>query len=295
MTRAGLSPKLASHMPEPFVDLNPDDALKAGLVGDGFARVSTVHGSAILRVNITSTQVAGRIFVPIHWNDETAGRARVGSLVHPVTDPHSGQPDSKAVPVALAPVTFVAQGFVLSRARAPLAGDTVFAWSAVEGGYAARFATNEPFNILFEALANSSRGAEQTTYIDPAQGIFRAALIRRNRLETVLFFSRREDVPPYSVLAEAWEIERLDATARRFLPSGKTASANFDASPTICACFGVKSQTIAQAIADGACSTEAIGARLNAGTNCGSCLPELRRMIATAAKVSEKADACQPA
>jgi assimilatory nitrate reductase catalytic subunit len=117
MTRAGLSPKLASHMPEPFVDVNPDDALKAGLVGDGFARVSTVYGSAILRVNITSTQVAGQIFVPIHWNDETAGRARVASLVHPVTDPHSGQPDSKAVPVALAPVTFVAQGFVLSRAR----------------------------------------------------------------------------------------------------------------------------------------------------------------------------------
>jgi bacterioferritin-associated ferredoxin len=36
------------------------------------------------------------------------------------------------------------------------------------------------------------------------------------------------------------------------------------------------------AIKDGACSTEAIGARLNAGTNCGSCLPELKRMLAAA-------------
>jgi assimilatory nitrate reductase catalytic subunit len=295
MTRTGLSPKLASHMPDPFVEVNPDDALKAGLARDGFARVSTAHGSAVLRVTITSSQVRGRIFVPIHWNDETARRARVGALVHSVTDPHSGQPDSKAVPAALTPVAFAARGFVLSRTRAPLAGDTVFAWNAIEGGYAARFATNEPFSILFEALTDRSRGTEQTTYIDPARGIFRAALIRHDRLETVLFFSRREDVPPYSVLAEAWEIERLDTTARRFLLSGKTASASFDASPTICACFGVKSQTIAQAIADGACSTEAIGARLNAGTNCGSCLPELRRMIAAAAQVPEKADACLPA
>jgi NAD(P)H-nitrite reductase large subunit len=56
------------------------------------------------------------------------------------------------------------------------------------------------------------------------------------------------------------------------------------------ACFGVKSQAILSAIADGARSTEAIGAQLNAGTNCGSCLPELRRMIA-AARAPQKAKA----
>jgi NAD(P)H-nitrite reductase large subunit len=44
----------------------------------------------------------------------------------------------------------------------------------------------------------------------------------------------------------------------------------------------VKSRAILAAIADGARSTEAVGARLNAGTNCGSCLPELRRMIVAA-------------
>jgi assimilatory nitrate reductase catalytic subunit len=87
-------------------------------------------------------------------------------------------------------------------------------------------------------------------------------------------------VPPWSGLAEAWRLGWLDATARRFLLVGRGASADFDASRTICACFGVKSRAILAAIADGACSTEAVGARLNAGSNCGSCLPELRRMIA---------------
>ena len=93
MTRTGLSPKLASHMPDPFVEVNPDDAQKLGLAGDGFAWIWTANGSAVLRVNITAAQVPGRIFAPIHWNDETAGRARVGALVHPFTDPYSGQPE----------------------------------------------------------------------------------------------------------------------------------------------------------------------------------------------------------
>jgi assimilatory nitrate reductase catalytic subunit len=182
----------ASHMPDPFVEVNPDDASKLGLAEDGFARVSTAHGTVVLRVNSTAAQVPGRIFVPIHWNDEMAGRARMGALVHPFTDPHSGQPDSKAVPAALAPVCFVAHGFVLARARAPLPGDTVFAWTTIEGGYAARFATNEPFAALFEAFAARSPAAEQASYNDPARGVFRKALILHERLDAVLFLDGRE-------------------------------------------------------------------------------------------------------
>ena len=139
---------------------------------------------------------------------------------------------------------------------------------------------------LFEALAAGSRRAEPTTYYDPARGIFRAALIMCGRLDGALFFGQEGEVPPWSGLAEAWRLERLDGAARRFLLAGGSASANFDASPTICACFGVKSRAILAAIADGACSTEAVGARLNAGTSCGSCLPELKRMIA--ARTQEK-------
>jgi len=145
MTRTGLSPKLAGHLPDPFVEVNPDDASKLGLAGDGFARVSTAHGSAVLCVNITAAQVPGRIFVPIHWNDETAGRARVGALIHPFTDPHSGQPDSKTVPAALALVRFSAHGFVLARTRVPLAGDTVFAWTAIEAAMRRDLRPMSPF------------------------------------------------------------------------------------------------------------------------------------------------------
>ncbi|MEI9925281.1 MAG: (2Fe-2S)-binding protein [Bradyrhizobium sp.] len=54
------------------------------------------------------------------------------------------------------------------------------------------------------------------------------------------------------------------------------------AGPIVCACFGVGRTTICDAIAAGAGSAAEIGTRLKAGTNCGSCIPELKRLIAQA-------------
>jgi assimilatory nitrate reductase catalytic subunit len=55
------------------------------------------------------------------------------------------------------------------------------------------------------------------------------------------------------------------------------------AGPIVCACFSVGLATIRDAIRSGAASSvEAIGAALRAGTNCGSCLPELKRIVAEA-------------
>jgi assimilatory nitrate reductase catalytic subunit len=51
----------------------------------------------------------------------------------------------------------------------------------------------------------------------------------------------------------------------------------------VCVCFGVGRASISEAIANGARSAADIGARLKAGTNCGSCIPELKRLIAQGA------------
>src|SRR4029077_620646 len=50
--------------------------------------------------------------------------------------------------------------------------------------------------------------------------------------------------------------------------------------PLVCACFGVGLNVIRAALASGrAASVEQIGVALRAGTNCGSCLPELKRIV----------------
>jgi assimilatory nitrate reductase catalytic subunit len=66
------------------------------------------------------------------------------------------------------------------------------------------------------------------------------------------------------------------------LLSGKSVEGLASAGPIVCACFGVGRTTILAAIAAGAGSADEIGAQLKAGTNCGSCIPELKRLIAQA-------------
>ena len=106
MTRSGLSPTLGAHRPEPFVEVHPADAEAYGLRHNGFANVSTAHGSCILKVVVSDAQQRGLVFAPIHWSDLNASSARIGDLVMPATDPFSGQPESKATPAAIAPVEF---------------------------------------------------------------------------------------------------------------------------------------------------------------------------------------------
>lgn len=48
---------------------------------------------------------------------------------------------------------------------------------------------------------------------------------------------------------------------------------------TVCACYGISEKEIAAAASAGA-TLEAVQSRLKCGTNCGSCLPELRRAFA---------------
>jgi assimilatory nitrate reductase catalytic subunit len=62
--------------------------------------------------------------------------------------------------------------------------------------------------------------------------------------------------------------------------SGKSTDGIADPGPIICACFGVGLNHIHAAIASGeASNVDDIGRALHAGTNCGSCLPELKRIV----------------
>ena len=70
------------------------------------------------------------------------------------------------------------------------------------------------------------------------------------------------------------------AIDRRLVLSGQGLDGVAAAGPTVCACFSVGLAAIQAAIASGGATPEAIGQALRAGTNCGSCVPELRRIIA---------------
>src|SRR3984957_19541853 len=121
MTRSGMSPRLGQHLPEPFVEVHPDDAIRFGVADGGFARVTTDYGQCTLRVAVSARQQRGMLFAPIHWSEATASSARAGALAAPFTDPFSGQPESKATPASIQPYEYVFRGFALSRGGLDLA------------------------------------------------------------------------------------------------------------------------------------------------------------------------------
>ncbi|MEX5634766.1 MULTISPECIES: (2Fe-2S)-binding protein [Parafrankia] len=47
----------------------------------------------------------------------------------------------------------------------------------------------------------------------------------------------------------------------------------------VCSCFAVSDRTLRSVIASGACDTEEIGARCDAGTGCGGCLEEIDGLL----------------
>jgi assimilatory nitrate reductase catalytic subunit len=281
MTRTGVSPRLGQHLPEPFVEVHPDDALRFGVFDDGFARVTTDYGQCTLKVVVSERQQRGMLFAPIHWSEATASAARVGALVAPFTDPFSGQPENKATPASIAPYEYVFRGFALSRTELELPPHALWARVAVTGGYGYLLADNADL-VGWQSWLRSVAGSDLAEYKDFGGGIFRAASFAEDRIDTCLFMGPARDAGDWDVVKSLFAAEALSDDQRRLLLSGKSMDGLASAGPVVCACFGVGRTTILAAIAAGANTAAEIGVQLNAGTNCGSCIPELKQLIAQA-------------
>jgi assimilatory nitrate reductase catalytic subunit len=281
MTRTGASPRLGQHLPEPFVEIHPDDANRFGVFDGGFARLVTDYGQCILKVVVSARQQRGMLFAPIHWSGENTSGARVGALVAPFTDPFSGQPENKATPVSITPYEYVFRGFALSRHKLDLPGHAWWARVAVGGGYGYLLADNADLRG-WQSWLKSVAGDDLAEYMDFGGGVYRAASFAGERIESCLFVGPARDAGDWNVVKGLFAAEALTPDQRRMLLSGKSMDGLADAGPIVCACFGVGRGTICGAIAAGANSATAIGAQLKAGTNCGSCIPELKRLIAQA-------------
>jgi assimilatory nitrate reductase catalytic subunit len=288
MTRTGLSPRLCAHSPAPFVEIHPADAAAAKLVDCGTAKITTRYGSAILPVSFAAGQWRGSIFAPIHWSDATAADARVGDMVTTANDPVSGQPELKATPARVEPVEFAYRGFDLTRRMIALPAGTWFARAAVAGGYGLLFATNEPPDLWHDlACRLMPEDAELAEYIDRPRGLMRLAAFRSGRLDGCIFVGPAHTPPQWSVVRSLFESGALAESERRMLLSGRSADGVVESGPVICGCFGVGLSAIRAALAQGrAVTVDDIGRTLRAGTNCGSCVPELRSIIERSAQTA---------
>lgn len=285
MTRTGLVPRLSAHLPEPFVEIHANDAAAADISEGSLVRVQTAHGSCVLRARLSADVPAGTIFAPMHWSLANSSAANIGSLVHKLCDPVSGQPGLKGTPARVQPCPAQHFGFVLSRDRLfAIEQDARLAyWSRanIENGYAYSLALDAAFEDVRDYALTLASG-DPIILDDPARGRFRASVLAGDRVERMVSFSGSA-----SVAASAWmkaSLTRRIATpaSRRTLLMDEDAS-GADSGPIVCVCHQVGARQIETAIQAGCRDAAQVGAACKAGTNCGSCIPEIARMCATQA------------
>jgi assimilatory nitrate reductase catalytic subunit len=285
MTRTGKSARLGLHLPEPYIDMHPQDVLLYGVRVGELARVTTAWGSIVARVRTSGEITRRSLFVPIHWNDSNASDARVGALVNPAVDPFSGQPELKHTPARVEPFIVSWYGFALSR-DALVMRDVAW-WVRAQGDQfmryelAGRRVHGDRSQWARRLLNAEAENADWLEYADANSGTYRAVLIDNDRIVACLFISPRPELPSRSWLATLFAKHKLDDTDRASVLAGQSADPAADVGPIVCSCFGVGRNTICDAIIRQGCTTtQALGQKLKAGTNCGSCIPELKTILA---------------
>ncbi|MFN3250345.1 molybdopterin-dependent oxidoreductase [Roseibium album] len=279
MTRTGKSPRLSAHIAEPYAELHPVDAKKLGLSAADLIEVKSPFGTVMLRAQVTERAQPGSIFVPMHWTDQVSSQGRVDAVVAPETDPVSGQPGSKLTPVALRRLVFDWYGFAILRKKPEKLEADYWSVATTSGGWRVEMAGSAAQDPALLARRHLGGDAKLARFEDRCAGLLRVAGWNDTGLAGAFFIAGE----PVAV-SRQWACSLLTdpflsaADRLKVLAAGPSADMP-DKGAIICSCFQVGNKDIETAMAEGAVTVQAIGSRLKAGTNCGSCRSEIQSIL----------------
>lgn len=281
MTRTGTAARLSAHRPEPLLEIHPRDAAIHHLEDGGIARISSKHGSSLMRVSVTDAQTPGQVFVPMHWNDIFSAAGGIGRLLPPNVDPHSGQPESKHIPVSVSPFVAKWQGLLFSSTPIDLSNLPYWVAATGPGSMIYEIAGSEPmmFKSLLPIAANQD-DEQVIEYSDSKKGIHRYARLNGDRITGALFIGPDRPALGRDWVSNLFAANQVAPIERNALLAGRMPDAGAVNDRLICSCFSVGLAAISKAITDQNAVTAAdIGRLLQAGTGCGSCLPEIKEIL----------------
>lgn len=294
MTRTGKAPTLSNHTQEPYVAIHPEDAKKLGIESHHLVCIHSPIGEIKVKAVLSDDQTIGQVFVPIHWTKQHSQEAIVSSLIPQIVDPLSGQPESKHGVVRLEKVTDVTYGFIIS--QKPLSFCDLAYWCSVtqKQGYRYEIAISNTVDLdewvlKTESQNNAAGLLNSNGYKNPMTKTQRQLFFQNERLHSAYYFSKdpvfKGQAWLSSQLCHSQETgQSLSENERLSLASGRQVDGVIKGN-IVCSCFGVGDNQIKSAVAQGAQTVKALGVALQCGTNCGSCIPELRRFIPKAEEV----------
>lgn len=302
MSRTGRAARLYSHVDEPRIDLASSDMERRGIGEGDLIRVSSRRGCIIIRAHRAEDIRPGQAFMAMHWGKNSLNSAGVNELTLNVKDPFSHQPEFKHSAIQIEKTDLPWQTTLMcsvgTDTGAAAENKILQRMAALHPilerfDYAAVFLAGRDHPVLILRLAHTHPISQEwlaeldemldltdthcLAYSDVRRGIHKKAIITDGIL-TGLRLSGE-------TAAEGWlrdlMIERSQAhDLRQWLlaPLSQPPHSHTAQGRIVCNCLNVSEKEIRTAIADGA-GLEDLQASLRCGTSCGSCLPELRRML----------------
>jgi len=280
MTRTGKAPRLLNHIDEPYVEISPADSVKYDIKETDLVEISSPLGRCVVRPMLSPAQQDGSVFMPIHWSDQFAAHARAGSLIHPVKDSLSGQPESKHSPVMIRPITVAWQGVLLTRHEITPPPVEYWCKTPTADGFRYELAdTCQPTSWLnwLNSVANISNDFIELSSSNDE--LYRLASFDNDRLELLFLATIGETKPGHQWLTEQFAEPKLDQLQRLGLLSARAVDPGEDVGTIVCSCFQVGENSIKQAVKEGFNDFEKLSEQLKCGSNCGSCIPEVKALL----------------
>jgi assimilatory nitrate reductase catalytic subunit len=302
MSRTGTVAQLFQHAGEPRLQMHASDLARRRIAPGDLVRVASKRGAIFVAVEASDELKPGHAYLPMHWGSASLGgngAFGVNALTTSARCPTSQQPELKhaAVRVTKAELPWRITSFgragdalVLRDGLRTFLHEFPFASVTLIGrerpGVLFRAAAPEPVDAALVARIDAAFGLDAddvARYDDATRGVGRRILVAGDKLAAVRLAG---DTAAESWLREWLVTEQDVATLRRalLLPTGEAPRGFAPRGRVVCTCFDVGEVDLRAHLATVTGTAEAAlhetQRALKCGTNCGSCLPELKRVAA---------------
>ncbi|KPW42625.1 Nitrate reductase [Pseudomonas amygdali pv. mellea] len=297
MSRTGTAARLFGHVSEALLSLNPQDMQRYDLQPGDLVKLISRRGELLLPVGGDDSVACGQAFLPMHWGDRFL-KGGVNALTQPAFDPISKQPELKHSGVKIEKAHLPWQFFALIEGNVqqqmerlrPLCDVFTYLSMGLAGrerpALIIRAASAEAPDPMLLQHIDQVLGLDEgpvMAYDDPKRSIGKRVRIDNGRITAIRLAG---ETLARHWLQALWLEERIDASLRRWLLAplssepGKDSTQAFD--KTLCNCMNVSQSAVKEGIERGL-DLNQLKTQLGCGTQCGSCVPEIKRLINTVA------------
>jgi assimilatory nitrate reductase catalytic subunit len=293
MSRTGTIAQLYNHVEEPVISMNRDDMTRRSLQNGDIVKLSNKRGKLNIRVQQSDEVKPAETFIPMHWGSQFMNGLGVNALMPSAFDKTSKQPELKHTAVKIEKLDLPWQMTVtrscknldlIANIRKLLTHfdyATCGLYGRGDGMMVLRASHSETPSLeviaQLDQLLGMIEGAPMLKFDDAKRGISKRILVEEGQVTGVRLIGE--------TLAADW-LKQIMQQGQFTDELRKWALAPLSSPPTgqktrgkiVCNCFDVSENEIIDTCEMGA-DLQTLQNKLKCGTNCGSCVPELKRLV----------------